>query len=142
MIIKPEKEVSKALYEQIVALKDKEACYRFFQDLCSITELRAMEQRYDVAKLLYEDCTLFCPGCQGEMLYTFKKFSRASYLSAKGGYATMSTEVRFTMEQETVLSLLRQAGENYLSGDSFCSSVFPNFRLYYPKALPAAGEAS
>ena len=43
MIIKPEKEVSKALYEQIVALKDKEACYRFFQDLCSITELRAME---------------------------------------------------------------------------------------------------
>lgn len=54
MIIKPEKEVSKALYEQIVALKDKEACYRFFQDLCSITELRAMEQRYDVAKLLYE----------------------------------------------------------------------------------------
>ena len=54
MIIKPEKEVSKALYEQIVALKDKEAWYRFFQDLCSITELRAMEQRYDVAKLLYE----------------------------------------------------------------------------------------
>ena len=54
MIIKPEKEVSKALYEQIVALQDVEACYRFFQDLCSITELRAMEQRYDVAKLLYE----------------------------------------------------------------------------------------
>ena len=54
MIIKSEKEVSKALYEQIVALKDEEACYRFFQDLCSITELRAMEQRYDVAKLLYE----------------------------------------------------------------------------------------
>ena len=54
MIIKPEKEVSKALHEQIVALKDEEACYRFFQDLCSITELRAMEQRYDVAKLLYE----------------------------------------------------------------------------------------
>ena len=55
MIIKPEKEVSKALYEQIVALQDVEACYRFFQDLCSITELRAMEQRYDVAKLLYEE---------------------------------------------------------------------------------------
>ena len=54
MIIKPEKEVSKALYEKIAALDDVEACYRFFQDLCSITELRAMEQRYDVAKLLYE----------------------------------------------------------------------------------------
>ena len=52
MITKPTKEASKALYEQIMTLKDVDACYRFFQDLCSITELRAMEQRYDVARLL------------------------------------------------------------------------------------------
>lgn len=54
MIKKPSKEASMALYQQIVALDDVDACYRFFQDLCSITELRAMEQRFDVAKLLYE----------------------------------------------------------------------------------------
>lgn len=54
MIKKPSKEASMALYQEIVALNDVEACYRFFQDLCSITELRAMEQRFDVAKLLYE----------------------------------------------------------------------------------------
>ena len=54
MITKPTKEASKALYEQIMTLKDVDGCYRFFQDLCSITELRAMEQRYDVARLLYE----------------------------------------------------------------------------------------
>lgn len=54
MIKKPSKEASMALYEQIVALDDVEACYRFFQDLCSITELRAMEQRFDVARLLYD----------------------------------------------------------------------------------------
>lgn len=54
MIKKPSKEASMALYEEIAALKDVDACYRFFQDLCSITELRAMEQRFDVAKLLYE----------------------------------------------------------------------------------------
>lgn len=54
MITKPTKEASKALYGQIMTLKDVDACYRFFQDLCSITELRAMEQRYDVARLLYE----------------------------------------------------------------------------------------
>jgi TrpR-related protein YerC/YecD len=47
------REASMALYEEIVALKDVESCYRFFQDLCSITELRSMEQRFDVAKLLY-----------------------------------------------------------------------------------------
>ena len=54
MIKKPSKEASMALYEQIAALDNVDACYRFFQDLCSITELRAMEQRFDVAKLLYE----------------------------------------------------------------------------------------
>ncbi len=54
MIKKPAKEASMALYEQIIKLKDVDACFRFFQDLCSISELRAMEQRFDVAKLLYD----------------------------------------------------------------------------------------
>ena len=48
------KEPSLDLYRMILTLKDEDSCYRFFQDLCSITELRSMEQRYDVAKLLYE----------------------------------------------------------------------------------------
>jgi len=43
-----------ALYEQIVKIQDVDTCFRFFQDLCSISELRAMEQRFDVAKLLYD----------------------------------------------------------------------------------------
>ena len=54
MIKNPPKEPSMALYEQIVKLQDVDACFRFFQDLCSITELRAIEQRFDVAKLLYD----------------------------------------------------------------------------------------
>ena len=54
MTRKPIKEPSMALYEQIVALQDVDSCYRFFQDLCSISELRSIEQRFDVAKLLYE----------------------------------------------------------------------------------------
>lgn len=54
MIKKPAKEASMALYEQILKLQDLDSCFRFFQDLCSISELRAMEQRFDVAKLLYD----------------------------------------------------------------------------------------
>ena len=54
MIKYPKKEPSMALYEQIVKLRDVDSCFRFFQDLCSITELRAIEQRFDVARLLYE----------------------------------------------------------------------------------------
>ena len=38
------KERSVALYEHIAALETVEECCRFFDDLCAITELRAMEQ--------------------------------------------------------------------------------------------------
>lgn len=46
------KEPSMALYETILQLKDLDECFRFFQDLCTISELRSMEQRFDVAVLL------------------------------------------------------------------------------------------
>ncbi|MBE6984939.1 MAG: hypothetical protein E7434_04910 [Ruminococcaceae bacterium] len=42
------------LYRAILALETPEECYAFFHDLCTQTELRAIEQRYDVAKMLYE----------------------------------------------------------------------------------------
>ena len=50
----PEKEPSMALYETILQLKDLDECFRFFKDLCTVAELRAMEQRFDVAVLLDE----------------------------------------------------------------------------------------
>lgn len=46
------KEPSMALYQTVLQLKDLDECFRFFQDLCTVSELRAMEQRYDVAVLL------------------------------------------------------------------------------------------
>lgn len=42
------------LYEAILTLKTVEECYNFFVDLCTISEMKAMEQRYEVAKLLNE----------------------------------------------------------------------------------------
>ena len=46
------KQRSMALYESILELKDLDECIAFFDDLCTVGELRAMEQRYDVACLL------------------------------------------------------------------------------------------
>ena len=40
------------LYQAILELKSPEECYSFFQDLCTAAELKAMEQRFDVARLL------------------------------------------------------------------------------------------
>ncbi len=49
------KQRSMGLYEAIVKLRDVEECRRFFDDLCTPTELRSMEQRYDVAVYLLQD---------------------------------------------------------------------------------------
>ena len=49
-----EKVSSDTLYQAIMELKDLEECRRFFQDLCTVSELKAMEQRMEVAMLLDE----------------------------------------------------------------------------------------
>ncbi|MBO4379289.1 MAG: TrpR-like protein [Clostridia bacterium] len=49
------KQRSMALYEAILKLRDLDECCRFFDDLCTPTELRSMEQRFDVATYLLED---------------------------------------------------------------------------------------
>jgi len=40
------------MYKAILTLKTVDECISFFDDLCSVTELKAMEQRYQVAELL------------------------------------------------------------------------------------------
>ena len=46
------KEKNEDFYKAILLLKDEEECYSFFRDVCTIAELRAMEQRFEVAQLL------------------------------------------------------------------------------------------
>jgi len=48
------KEMNDRLYKAIMELKNEEECYAFFQDLCTVSELRSMEQRFAVAELLNE----------------------------------------------------------------------------------------
>lgn len=42
------------LFKAILSLDNEEECYRFFEDLCTSAELRAMSQRLVVAKMLKE----------------------------------------------------------------------------------------
>ncbi len=46
------KQKNEDFYKAILLLKDEEECYSFFRDVCTQTELRAMEQRFEVARLL------------------------------------------------------------------------------------------
>ncbi len=41
-----------ALYEAILTLRSVEECYAFFDDLCTVPEIKAMSQRYAVARML------------------------------------------------------------------------------------------
>lgn len=40
------------LYRAMLQLRTVEECYAFFEDLCTVAELQAMEQRFEVAALL------------------------------------------------------------------------------------------
>ena len=40
------------LYKAILKLENLDECYNFFVDLCTVSEMKAMEQRYEVARLL------------------------------------------------------------------------------------------
>ncbi len=45
------------LFRAVLLLQDEEDCYRFFEDLCTIKELQAISQRFQVAKLLADKKT-------------------------------------------------------------------------------------
>ena len=45
------------LFEAILSLKDKEECYTFFQDVCTINEILSLSQRFEVAHMLRQSRT-------------------------------------------------------------------------------------
>lgn len=45
------------LFEAILCLENKEECYSFFEDLCTVNELLSLSQRYEVASMLKDHKT-------------------------------------------------------------------------------------
>jgi len=46
-----------ALFEAILLLDNADECYRFFEDICTISEIHAIAQRLEVAKMLKSGIT-------------------------------------------------------------------------------------
>ncbi len=40
------------LFDAILSLENKEECYSFFEDLCTVNELLSLSQRFEVASML------------------------------------------------------------------------------------------
>lgn len=45
------------LFDGILQLKDKDECYKFFEDICTINELLSLSQRFEVASMLRQNKT-------------------------------------------------------------------------------------
>lgn len=45
------------LFEAVLHLRTLDECYRFFEDVCTVGEIKAMAQRFEVARLLWEGHT-------------------------------------------------------------------------------------
>ena len=83
------KEKNERLYRAILALETEEECHAFFQDLCTIAELRSMEQRYEVATLLSEGMVYSdILERTGASSATISRVNRA-LLNGTGGYVSV-----------------------------------------------------
>jgi TrpR-related protein YerC/YecD len=45
-------ELTDKLFEAMLLLKSVDECYNFFEDICTVSEIKAMSQRLEVAKML------------------------------------------------------------------------------------------
>lgn len=78
-----------ALFSAILSLKDREECYAFFEDLCTIGELQAMSQRFHVARLLREGLVYSEVGrLSGASSATISRVNRCLNYGS-GGYRTI-----------------------------------------------------
>ena len=82
------------LMEAILTLKDKEECYRFFEDLCTIGELLSISQRLAVADMLIGKKTyLEIAEKTGASTATISRVNR-TFRYGEGGFALALDRVR------------------------------------------------
>ena len=74
-----------ALFEAVLLLKDKEECYRFFEDIATIAEIKALAQRLEVAKMLQRNDTYTTIGdVTGVSTATISRVKRCLNFGADG----------------------------------------------------------
>jgi TrpR-related protein YerC/YecD len=80
-----ESEDTELLFDAILALESKEDCYRFFEDIATIHELKELAQRIHIAKLLREELTYQKIEEQtNASTATISRVSRCLYYGAEG----------------------------------------------------------
>lgn len=90
-----------ALFDAILSLRDREECYRFFDDLCTVKEISDMSQRLEAAKLLLEGKTYEQIVKSAEIsTATISRINRCIQYGA-GGYQTIIERMQKPEQEET-----------------------------------------
>ncbi|MBQ7540703.1 MAG: hypothetical protein IJT44_00245 [Clostridia bacterium] len=75
-----------ALFRAVLSLQTEEECYRFFEDVCTIKEIRDIAQRLEVARLLKSGDTVASIAQRtGASTTTVSRVNRCLHYGA-GGY--------------------------------------------------------
>lgn len=73
------------LIQGILSLKNPDDCYAFLEDLCTVSELKSMEQRFTVATMLTEGMQYSEIVCKtGASTATISRVNRALMYGADG----------------------------------------------------------
>ncbi len=90
------------LFKAILELKSPEECYDFFEDLCTIQELKAISQRLVVAKMLSEKCVYTdIVNATGASTATISRVNRSLQYGCDG-YDIIFERIRQKEENEQV----------------------------------------
>lgn len=86
------------LFEAILLLETEEDCYRFFEDICTISEIKSIAQRLEVAKMLDEDRTYTeISEKTGASTATISRVKRSLFFGADG-YRLVLNKLKKTEE--------------------------------------------
>lgn len=89
------------LFEAILSLKDKEECYTFFEDVCTVNELLSLSQRFEVARMLRGQKTyLDIAEKTGASTATISRVNR-SLNYGNDGYDMVFARISFEEEAKT-----------------------------------------
>jgi TrpR-related protein YerC/YecD len=72
------------LFKAILALETREECYDFFEDLCTVQELKTLSQRLVVAKMLSEKCYTDIVNETGASTATISRVNRSLQYGCDG----------------------------------------------------------
>jgi len=83
------------LFQAVLQLKDIDECYQFFEDVCTVAEIKSMAQRMEVARMLQDNYTYGDIAMQtGASTATISRVKRSLNYGADG-YKTVLKRLRF-----------------------------------------------